>query len=120
MKNISEYGARGSLAGVNLIDNALLAATTSPSHSLTIRLKQFPTWAHTLKISGSGAAGTWFLLGCSFFMVPILALIVREKQDRLRNLLVLAGMRMVSYWVVLFCIGLLAYDFILFLLIYYF
>jgi hypothetical protein len=36
LKNISAYGARGGVAGVNLIDNALLAATTSPNNSLTV------------------------------------------------------------------------------------
>jgi ABC-type multidrug transport system ATPase subunit len=109
LKNVSEWGARGSVAGVNLIDNALLAATTSPNNSLTVRIKQFPSWKHELKMPGTGAAGTWVLLGCSFFMVPILALIVREKHDRLRNLMNMAGMRMVTYWVVLFVIGLIAY-----------
>lgn len=81
VKNASKLAAQGAVGLVNLIDNALLRTTTSPNYSLVVRIKDFPTWEHSNSLPGFNVEGTWVLLGCSFFMVPILAIIVREKAE---------------------------------------
>lgn len=81
VKNVSELAAEGAVGLINLIDNALLRTTTSSNYSLVVRIKDFPTWEHTNSLPGYNVEGTWVLLGCSFFMVSILSLIVREKSE---------------------------------------
>ncbi|KAF2074956.1 hypothetical protein CYY_003741 [Polysphondylium violaceum] len=87
---------------INLLNNAFLRYYTSnPNYTITTNIKEFPYKAHNEpKDMIQPQENFWYLFMMSFCMVVFVSNVVYEKENRLREIMKMSGLRMHIYWLV--------------------
>eukprot|EP01133_Synstelium_polycarpum_P015460 gene15460-18343_t len=99
---------------MNELESAYIKTVYNQSYIINANLYEFPFAITTPKIDiGSLLGGLFYPFALSFLLPLFVFSIVIEKQERLRDMMLMMGLRMRNYWIVTYLFNFLLYAFAL-------